>query len=57
MIAVYVRNKSPHKTFRNMTLEEVFTGVKPEVGHFNIFGCPLYSHVPKEKKDQARPFR
>ena len=54
MNAVYVHNKSPHKTLRNMTLEEAFTGVKPEVGHFRIFGCPVYIHVPQ---DQARPFR
>jgi hypothetical protein len=24
--------------------------VKPEVGHFRIFGCPVCIHVPKKKK-------
>jgi hypothetical protein len=41
---------------KNITLEESFIGVKPEIEHFNIFGCPMYFHVPKEEI-QARPFR
>jgi hypothetical protein len=27
---------------KNMTPEEAFTGVKPKVGHFRIFGCLVY---------------
>jgi hypothetical protein len=27
------------------TPKEAFTGVKPEIGHFKIFGCPIYIHV------------
>jgi transposase InsO family protein len=50
MSAVYVQNMSPHKIMKNMTPEEAFTGVKLEVGHFRIFGCPVYFHVPKEKR-------
>jgi hypothetical protein len=38
-----------------MTPEEAFTGVKPEAGHFGIFGCPLYFHVPKEKRTELDP--
>jgi hypothetical protein len=34
----------------NKTLEEAFTGKKPEVGHFRIFGCLTYSHSPSEKR-------
>jgi hypothetical protein len=30
--------------------EEAFNGVKLEVGHFRIFGCLVYIHVPKEKR-------
>jgi hypothetical protein len=55
MTAVYVHNRSPHKTLRNMMPEEAFTEVKPEVGHFNIFGCPVYSHVLKEKRTKLDP--
>jgi hypothetical protein len=42
---------------KNITPKETFTKVKPEIEHFRIFGCPVYFHVPKEKKFQARPFR
>jgi uncharacterized membrane protein YvbJ len=48
--AVYVQNRSPHKILKNMTPEEAFTRVKPEVGHFKIFGCPVYFYIPKEKR-------
>jgi transposase InsO family protein len=55
MTAVYVQNRSPHKILKNMTPEEAFTGVKPEVGHFRIFGCLVYIHVPKEKRTKLDP--
>jgi hypothetical protein len=55
MTTVYVQNRSPHKILRNMTPEEAFTGVKPEVGHFRIFGCPVYIHIPKEKRSKLEP--
>jgi hypothetical protein len=38
-----------------MTLEEAFTRVKPEVGHFRIFGCLVYFHIPKEKRTKLDP--
>ena len=57
MTTVYVQNKSPHKTLRNMTPEEAFTGVKLEVGHFRIFGCLVYIHIPKEKRTKIDPSR
>jgi hypothetical protein len=39
----------------NMIPEEAFIGVKPEVGHFRICGCPIYFHVPKEKRTKLDP--
>ena len=47
---VYVQNKSPHRVFRNKTLEEAFAGVKINVIHLRIFGCSVYIHEPKEKR-------
>jgi hypothetical protein len=38
-----------------MTLEEGFSGKKLEVGHFQIFGCLTYSHVPFEKRTKLEP--
>jgi hypothetical protein len=40
---------------KNITLEEAFTGVKLEIGHFRIFGCPVYFHVPKENGYKLEP--
>jgi transposase InsO family protein len=53
--AIYVQNRSPHKILKNITPEEAFTGVKPEIGHFRIFGCPDYIHVPKEERSKLEP--
>jgi hypothetical protein len=52
---VYVQNKSPHKVLENKTPEEMFSGEKPEVIHFRIFGCPVFVHVPKEKRTKLDP--
>ena len=38
------------------TPEEAFTGVKPKVSHFRIFGCPVYIHVSIEKMTKLEPF-
>jgi hypothetical protein len=52
---VYVQNKSPHRVLGNKTPEEMFTGEKPEVSHLRIFGCPVYVHVPKDKRSKLDP--
>ena len=38
-----------------MTPEEAFTGEKPEIGHFRIFGCLVYVHVPRERRTKLDP--
>jgi hypothetical protein len=57
MTTMYVQNRSPHQILKNSTLKEAFIGVKPEIGHFRIFGCPVYFHVPKEKRSKLQPSR
>jgi hypothetical protein len=47
MTVVYVQNRSPHHILKNINPEEEFTKVNTEIGHFRIFGCPMYLHVPK----------
>jgi hypothetical protein len=53
--AVYLQNRSPHRAVGSMTHEEAFSGKKPEVGHFWIFGCTTYSYVPSEKRTKLEP--
>jgi hypothetical protein len=52
---VYIQNRCPHDVLKEKTHEEVFSGIKPEVGHIRIFGCPVYIHVPKEKRTKMEP--
>jgi hypothetical protein len=54
-IVVYIQNKCPHAILKDKTPEEVFSGIKPEVGRLRIFGCPMYIHVPKEKRTKMEP--
>jgi hypothetical protein len=52
---VYVHKKSPHMILGDKTPEEAFRGVKPEKGNLKIFGCPIYIHVPVEKRKKLEP--
>jgi hypothetical protein len=54
---VYIQNRCPHAILKDKTHEEVFSGIKLEVGHLRIFGCPFYIHVPKEKRTKMEPSR
>ena len=47
---VYVQNHTLHQVLDNKTSEEDFSGEKPEFIHLRIFGCPVYIHIPKEKR-------
>ena len=35
----------------------MFRRKKPEVSHLKIFGCPLFVHIPKEKRTKLDPSR
>jgi hypothetical protein len=37
------------------TLKEMFSGKKPEVSHLKIFGCPVFVHILKEKRNKLDP--
>ena len=53
---VYVYNRISHSALGFKTPEEIFMGKKPEVSHLKIFGCPVYIHIPKEKRTKLDPF-
>ena len=55
MIFVYIQNRSPHRILKNMTPEEAFSGKNPSVEHLRIFGCPVYIHVPNDKRKKLEP--
>ena len=37
------------------TPKEDFTGKKPDVSHFNIFGSSVYVHVTKDARKKLEP--
>jgi hypothetical protein len=54
-IVVYIQHRCSHAILKDKTPEEVFSRIKPKVGHLRIFGCPVYIHVPKEKRTKMEP--
>jgi hypothetical protein len=57
MKAIYVQNKIPHRILKDMTPEEALSGKKPNVENLRIFGCLVYSHIPKDERNKLEPSR
>jgi hypothetical protein len=55
MALVYVQNRLSHSALGLKTPEEIFTRKKPEVSHLKIFGCLVFIHIPKEKRNKLDP--
>ena len=37
------------------TLEEVFSGKRPDISHLKIFGSPVYIHMTKDARKKLEP--
>ena len=48
--SIHILNRSFIFAVQNMTPKEAWTGRKPTVDHFKIFGCIAYAHIPYEKR-------
>ena len=48
--AVYLKNRCPTKSIKDMTPYEAWHGVKPRVDHLRVFGCEAYVHIPKDER-------
>lgn len=48
--SVQILNRSPTFSVKNMTPQEAWSGFKPAVDHFRVFGCIAYAHIPNEKR-------
>jgi hypothetical protein len=46
-----------HSALGLKTPEEMFTEKKREVSHLKIFGCPVFIHIAKEKRNNIDPSR
>ena len=49
-MAVYLMNRYLTKVLQNKTPFEAWSGRKPSMKHFKVFGCICYAHIPKERK-------
>ena len=47
---VHVLNRTPTLAVKNKTPKEAWSGVKPSVKHFRVFGCISHVHVPDCKR-------
>ncbi|RVW23197.1 Retrovirus-related Pol polyprotein from transposon TNT 1-94 [Vitis vinifera] len=47
---IYVLNRCPTLAVKNVTPEKAWSGVKPSVDHFWVFGCIAHVHVPEEMR-------
>nr|KYP72897.1 Retrovirus-related Pol polyprotein from transposon TNT 1-94 [Cajanus cajan] len=47
---VHVQNRCPTVTVENKTPKEAWSGVKPVVEYFCIFGCAAHVHVPNKRR-------
>jgi hypothetical protein len=46
----YIVNHTPTKALKNITPEEAWTKIKPDVIHFRVFGSIAWAHIPDEKR-------
>jgi hypothetical protein len=48
--ATHVMNRSPTLSVKDITPEEAWSGKKPAVHYFRIFGCLAFAHVPDSQR-------
>ena len=53
--AAYIQNRVPHKHLDGMTPFEAWSGHKPDVTHFRIFGSRAWARIPIEKRKDLHP--
>jgi hypothetical protein len=51
----YIQNKSPHRFVKDKTPYEAWSGLKPKVTHFLIFGSCAWARIPFEKRKALDP--
>ncbi|UYV71371.1 FHDC1 [Cordylochernes scorpioides] len=51
----YTKNRCEHALTKGVSPMELWSGHKPSVRHFKIFGSLAYVHVPKIKRNKLQP--
>ncbi|GJU04879.1 retrovirus-related pol polyprotein from transposon TNT 1-94 [Tanacetum coccineum] len=50
--SVHILNRCPTVAVQNQTPEEAWSGVKPVIDYFRVFGCVAHAHVPDQKRSK-----
>jgi hypothetical protein len=53
----YIQSRYPHRSIKENTPYEAWSGLKPEVTHFRIFGSCAWARTPYEKGKALGPQR
>jgi hypothetical protein len=53
--ATYIQNRYPHRSVKDYTPYEAWSGLKPEVTHFHIFGSRAWAQIPSENRKALDP--
>jgi len=53
--ATYIQNRSPHRFVKDQTPFEAWSGTKPEVTHFCVFGARPWVKIPSKKRKALDP--
>lgn len=48
----YVLNRCPTIAVKNVTPQEAWSGMKPSVEHFRVWGCIVHVHIPDQKRSK-----
>ena len=51
----YIINHTPTKVLRNITPEEAWSSIKPDVTHFQVFVSEAWYHILDEKHKALEP--
>eukprot|EP00253_Pinus_taeda_P030718 PITA_30718 len=53
--AKYIQNKSSHRSIKDQTPFEAWSGTKLEVTHFRVFGSRAWARIPSKKRKALDP--
>lgn len=50
--SVHILNRCPTLAVQNKTPEEAWSGIKPTINYFRVFGCVAHAHIPDQKRSK-----
>ena len=57
IFATYVQNRYPHKALEEKTPFKAWSGHKPNISHFKVFGSKSWARITPKKRNDLQPQR